>query len=180
MIAGNDRSYFGEGGKSLVNVFRYQRLLKGGSKIGLLSTSRYYKGGGYGNIFGLDGLFQLSKNIRVSFDILKNYNEEPNTNWIDSEDTFNSKTVRLDGEKFNGTGVSLGFLRSTENWTTYLGYKHINPEYRADVGFAVKNDRKWLTFYQSYKKNWDKGFFKGASYGIITDQEITGEYLFSA
>ena len=79
MIAGNDRSYFGEGGKSLINVFRYQRLLKGGSKIGFLSTSRYYKGGGYGNIFGLDGLFQLSKNIRVSFDILKNYNLEPNT-----------------------------------------------------------------------------------------------------
>jgi len=169
LIAGNDRSYFGEGDKSLINVFRYQRLLNGGSKIGFLSTSRYYKGGGYGNIFGLDGLFQLSKNIRVSFDILKNYNLEPNTNWINSEDTFNSKTVKLDGEKFNGTGVSIGFLRSTENWTTYLGYKNINPEYRADVGFAVKNDRKWLTFYQSYKKNWDKGFFKGASYAIKKD-----------
>ena len=169
LIAGNDRSYFGEGGKSLINVFRYQRLLKGGSKIGLLSTSRYYKGGGYGNIFGLDGLFQVSKNIRISFDILKNYNEEPNNNWIDSEDTFNNKTVKLDGEKFNGTGISIGFLRSTENWTTYLGYKHINPKYRADVGFAVKNDRKWLTFYQSYKKNWDKGFFKGTSYAIKKD-----------
>jgi len=169
LIAGNDRSYFGEGGKSLVNVLRFQRLLKGGSKIGLLSTSRYYKGGGYGNVFGLDGLFQLSKNIRISFDILKNYNEEPNVNWIDSEDTFNNKSVKLDGEKFNGTGISVGLLRSTENWTTYLGYKHINPEYRADVGFAVKNDRKWLTFYQSYKKNWDKGFFKGTSYAIKKD-----------
>ena len=169
LIAGNDRSYFGEGGKSLVNVLRFQRLLKGGSKIGLLSTSRYYKGGGYGNVFGLDGLFQLSKNIRISLDILKNFNEEPNVNWIDSEDTFNNKSVKLDGEKFNGTGISVGLLRSTENWTTYLGYKHINPEYRADVGFAVKNDRKWLTFYQSYKKNWDKGFFKGTSYAIKKD-----------
>ena len=169
LIAGNDRSYFGEGGKSLVNVLRFQRLLKGGSKIGLLSTSRYYKGGGYGNVFGLDGLFQLSKNIRISLDILKNFNEEPNVNWIDSEDTFNNKSVKLDGEKFNGTGISVGLLRSTENWTTYLGYKHINPEYRADVGFAIKNDRKWLTFYQSYKKNWDKGFFKGTSYAIKKD-----------
>ena len=50
-----------------------------------------------------------------------------------------------------------------------MGYKNINPEYRADVGFAVKNDRKWLTFYQSYKKNWDKGFFKGTSYAIKKD-----------
>ena len=169
LIAGNDRSYFGEGGKSLVNVFRYQKLLKGGSKIGFLSTSRYYKGGGYGNLFGVDGLFQLSNNLRVSFDILKNFNQEPNRDWIDSDDTFDERTVKLDGEKFNGLGVSVGILRSTEKWSSYIGYKHIDPNYRGDVGFVVKNDRKWLTLLQSYKMFWDLGLFKKASFTVKKD-----------
>ena len=41
----------------------------------------------------------------------------------------------------------IGLSRNTENWRTYLGYKYIDPEYRADVGFAVKNDRKWLKYF---------------------------------
>ena len=103
LIAGRDRSYFGEGKKSFVNVLRYQRLLNNGSKIGFLSTTRHYDGGGYGNLFAIDGLFQLTKNIRLSFDIIKNLNEEPVNNWIDSDDYFNDYSVRLDGKNLMGT-----------------------------------------------------------------------------
>jgi len=169
LIAGRDRSYFGEGKKSFVNVLRYQRLLKNGSKIGLISTSRAYNGGGYGNLFGLDGLIQITNSIRLTFDLLKNYNEEPNNDWIDSDDYFNEYSVRLDGEKFNGNGMFVGLSRNTENWRTYLGYKYIDPEYRADVGFAVKNDRKWFTYYQSYKSFYEKRFLQNLEYSIKYD-----------
>ena len=169
LIAGNDKSYLGEGGKSLINIFRYQHLLGKGSKIGLLSSSRTYSGGGYGNLFGLDGLIQISKNIRFAFDILKNLNLEPRKNWIDSNEFFGENTISLDGEKFNGTGISLGITRKTERWTSYVGYKHIDPNYRTDVGFAVKNDRKWITLLQSHNKFWDNGFIKTASLTIKKD-----------
>ena len=169
LIAGRDRSYFGEGKKSFVNVLRYQRLLNNGSKIGFLSTTRHYDGGGYGNLFAIDGLFQLTKNIRLSFDIIKNLNEEPVNNWIDSDDYFNDYSVRLDGEKFNGNGVFVGLSRTTENWHSYLGYKYIDPKYRADVGFAVKNDRKWLTYFQSYTSYRDEGFLRNISYSLKYD-----------
>ena len=169
LIAGRDRSYFGEGKKSFVNVLRYQRLLKNGSKIGLISTTRAYNGGGYGNLFGLDGLIQITNSIRLTFDLLKNYNEEPKNDWIDSDDYFNEYSVRLDGEKFNGNGLFIGLSRNTENWRTYLGYKYIDPEYRADVGFAVKNDRKWLTYYQSYKSFYEKRFIQNLEYSIKYD-----------
>ncbi|MDG2342642.1 MAG: hypothetical protein P8L24_06245 [Cytophagales bacterium] len=169
LIAGRDRSYFGKGKKSFVNVLRYQRLLKNGSKIGLISTSRAYNGGGYGNLFGLDGLIQITNSIRLTFDLLKNYNEEPKNDWIDSDDYFNEYSVRLDGEKFNGNGLFIGLSRNTENWRTYLGYKYIDPEYRADVGFAVKNDRKWLTYYQSYKSFYEKRFLQNLEYSIKYD-----------
>ena len=169
LIAGNDQSYFGEGGKSLINILRYQHLLGNGSKIGILSSSRVYKDGGYGNLFGVDGLIQLSKNIRFAFDILKNFNLEPNKNWIDSDDYFGERTIKLDGEKFNGSGISLGITRKTERWTTYVGYKHIDPNYRADIGFAVKNDRKWITLLQSHNKFWNNSFIKTASFTVKKD-----------
>ncbi len=169
LIAGRDRSYFGEGKKSFVNVLRYQRLLKNGSKVGLISTTRAYNGGGYGNLFGLDGLIQVTNSIRLTFDLLKNYNEEPKNDWINSDDYFNEYSVRLDGEKFNGNGMFLGLSRNTENWRTYLGYKYIDPEYRADVGFAVKNDRKWLTYYQSYKSFYEKRFVQNVEYSVKYD-----------
>ena len=95
LIAGRDRSYFGEGKKSFVNVLRYQRLLKNGSKIGLISTSRAYDGGGYGNLFGLDGLIQITNSLRLTFDLIKNYNEEPENDWIESEDYFDEIESRV-------------------------------------------------------------------------------------
>ena len=169
LIAGRDRSYFGEGKKSFVNVLRYQRLLNNGSKIGLISTSRAYDGGGYGNLFGIDGLIQITNSIRLTFDLLKNYNEEPENDWIDSDDYFNEYSVSLNGEKFNGNGMFIGLSRNTENWRTYLGYKYIDPEYRADVGFSVKNDRKWFTYYQSYKSFYEKKFLQNLEYSIKYD-----------
>ena len=54
----------------------------------------------------------------------------------------------------------MALTRRTENWTTYIAYKHIDPNYRADVGFAVKNDRKWITLLQSHNKFWNEGFLK--------------------
>ena len=149
-IAGNDRSYLGEGGRSFVNVFRYQRILKSANKIGLFSSSRHYKDGGYGNLIGLDGIFQFKKNWKFSFELFKNFNEEPITDWIDSNDSFDGKTVNLDGEKFRGNAIYAKLLRNTEHWISSIEYKNISPGYRADVGFVVKNDRRWLTLYHGY------------------------------
>ena len=157
-IAGNDRSYFGQGNQSIVNVFRYQRILKNNNKIGLFSSSRYYKNGGYGNLFGLDGLFQFSKIWKFSFEVFKNFNEEPINDWIETDDVFNNKTVNLDGEKFNGDAIYVKLLRNTEHWVSMIEYKNLSPGYRTDVGFVVKNDRRWLTLVQEYKNIINKNF----------------------
>ncbi len=168
-IAGDDRSYFGEGGKSLINVFRFQKMLKNSNKIGLFSSSRYYKDGGYGNLFGLDGIFQFSKKWKLSFELFKNFNEEPINDWIDTEDTFNSKTVKLDGEKFNGDALYFQILRNTEHWLSLIEYKNLSPEYRADVGFVVKNNRRWLTLYHEYRKILDKKNIQSFGFGFKGD-----------
>jgi hypothetical protein len=168
-IAGNDRSYFGQGNQSIVNVFRYQRILKNNNKIGLFSSSRYYKNGGYGNLFGLDGLFQFSKIWKFSFEVFKNFNEEPINDWIETDDVFNNKTVNLDGEKFNGDAIYLKLLRNTEHWVSMIEYKNLSPGYRTDVGFVVKNDRRWLTLVQGYKNIINKKNIQSYGFGFKGD-----------
>ena len=63
----------------------------------------------------------------------------------------------------------MALTRRTENWTTYIAYKHIDPNYRADVGFAVKNDRKWITLLQSHNKFWNEGFLKKMTFLVKKD-----------
>lgn len=151
LIGGEDRSYLGQGGKSYINVLRYQNLLTPNSKVGLLITNRYFEGGGFGNLLGTDGMFLIGKNWRFSYEFFFNVNKEPIADWINTEDVAGGKTVRLDGEDFTGNAFYLQLYRNTEHWKSYLFYRNIAPDYQADVGFVVKNNRRWTTFYHEYQ-----------------------------
>jgi hypothetical protein len=150
-VAGEDRSYLGQGGQSFVNVLRYQRLLNKNSRLGLISTNRYYKNGGYGNLFGTDGWFLFSKNWRLTYELSLNYNEEPLADWIDTEDQLSDRSIALNKERFNGKSIYFQLYRNTQKWKSYLTYKDISPNFQADVGFVVKNNRRWATLYHTYQ-----------------------------
>ena len=169
LIGGEDKSYFGEGGKSYSNAFRHQKIINDGAKYGFFSTNRFYEGGGYGNLFGIDGLFTFNKIWRIQFELIKNYNEEPIADWIDSDDMFSDKTVKLDGEKFNGSANYIRINRQTENWNTYFFYRAISANFRADLGFVPKNNRRWLTFYHGYDKILNKKYLKRFSLSFKGD-----------
>ena len=104
LIGGEDKSYFGDGGISYINTIRHQKIINEGNKFGVYGTSRYFKDGGYGNLIGIDGLFTFNKIWRFQFEINQSFTKEPNNNWIETEDTFLDKTIKLDGEKFKGSG----------------------------------------------------------------------------
>ncbi len=150
-VAGEDRSYLGQGGQSFVNVFRYQRLINKNSRLGLISTNRYYKNGGYGNLFGTDGWFLFSKNWRLTYELSLNFNEEPLADWIDTEDQLSDRSIALNKERFNGKSIYFQLYRNTQKWKSYLTYKDISPNFQADVGFVVKNNRRWATLYHTYQ-----------------------------
>ena len=152
LIGGEDKSYFGEGGISYINTYRHQRVVNQNTKYGFFTTNRFYEGGGSGNLFGIDGLFTFNKIWKIQFEFIKNFNVEPVANWIDSDDTFSNKTVELDGEKFNGHANYLRLIRKTENWESIIFYRDISANYRADLGFVPKNNRRWLTISQGYEK----------------------------
>ena len=150
-IAGEDRSYLGQGDESFVNVLRYQRLINKNSRLGLLTTNRYYKNGGYGNLVGTDGWFLLSDKLRFTYELFLNFNNEPNADWIDSDDNIFGRTVTLDDQTFTGKSLNIQLYRNTEKWMSYLTYRDLSPNFQADVGFVVKNNRKWGTLYHAYQ-----------------------------
>ena len=150
-IAGEDRSYLGQGDESFVNVLRYQRLINKNSRLGLLTTNRYYKNGGYGNLLGTDGWFLLSDKLRFTYELFLNFNKEPNADWIDSDDNIFGRTVTLDDQTFTGKSLNIQLYRNTEKWMSYLTYRDFSPNFQADVGFVVKNNRKWGTLYHAYQ-----------------------------
>jgi len=172
-IAGEDRSYLGQGGQSFVNVFRYQRLVNKNTRLGLVSTNRYYKEGGYGNLFGTDGWFLISKNWRLTYELLTNFNQEPEAHWIETEDQIQGRSVALNKEKYGVSAVYLQLYRNTEHWKSYFFYRDISPEYQANVGFVVKNNRRWGTFFHEYRNFINKKGLQFFSIGTKADLNYT-------
>ena len=177
-IAGEDRSYFGQGGQSFVNVFRYQRLLNKNTRLGLVTTNRYYEEGGYGNLLGTDGWFLISKNWRLTYELLANFNQEPTADWIDSSDTIEGRSVALNKDKFQGSALYVQLYRNTEHWKSYAYFRNITPEYQANVGFVVKNNRRWGTLFHEYQNFINKKGLQFFSIGTKADMSYTfGNYL---
>ena len=173
LIASEDKSYLGEGGQSFVNVFRYQRIINDKTRIGMYTSNRYYKDGGYGNLVGIDGLLILNKKWRLNYELFKNFNQEPNKNWIDSSDKIGDRSIMLDGEQFNGDALYLTFERNTEHWKSYFTYRNISPDYQTDVGFVVKNNRRWATFRHMYQNIVDKKNLRSFELGTKLDVNYT-------
>ncbi|MGB2342661.1 MAG: hypothetical protein ACPH57_08460 [Flavobacteriaceae bacterium] len=178
LVGGEDRSYTGNGGKSFVNVFRYQKLISNKSRIGAILTNRLYEGGGYGHLLGFDGLFLLNKKWRLSFELFKNFNQEPIKDWIDSTESIQGKTITLDGDKLNGDAIYLQLYRNTEHWESYFFYRNISPQYRADVGFVVKNNRRWGTLFHKYQNILNKPGLQSFGFGTKIDVVYTFEDLY--
>lgn len=143
-------SFSGVGAKSFNNVIRYQRFINSNTQLGTVFMNRSYNGGGFGSVFGIDGLFKFSNNWKFEFEFFTNSNKEPIADWIDSNNLFGNYTAKLDGESFSGTGVFAEIRRETENWRSFFQYTSLSKGFRSDLGFIVENDLKEYTLWHSY------------------------------
>ena len=151
-------SFRGIGTNSFNSVFRYQNFLDDKTQLGLISLNRIYEGGGYGNTFGADALFNFSDIWKLSIEGFLNFNKEPVADWIKSDRNFGDYTVNLDGESFNGYSFFGEIRRETETWRSFIQYKVMSDDFRSDIGFITKNDIKqydfWHSFYQYPNNNY--------------------------
>ena len=151
-------SFRGLGTNSFNSVFRYQNFLDDKTQLGFISLNRIYDGGGYGNTFGADALFNFSDIWKFSIEGFLNFNKEPIADWIKSDKNFGDYTVNLDGESFNGYSFFSEIRRETETWRSFIQYKVMSDDFRSDIGFITKNDIKqydfWHSFYQYPNKKY--------------------------
>ena len=150
LVAGENGSYSGEGGKAFSNIFSYQRTFDKGAYIGLLSTNRIFEDGGNGHAVGLNGLLRFKELYTLNFELNTSIIKEPVKDWIDSEDQIRGKTVALDGEKKQGNAFLFSLERNTRNWNTAFYYVHYSPHYETPLGFVTQNSIRNMQLTHNY------------------------------
>jgi len=151
LVAGENESYSGEGGAAWANIFSYQRTFKGGSHIGILTTNRFFHGGGNGQLAGINSQLRFAEKYTMNIEWNISTISEPNRDWIDSSDMQGSKTVALDGENKKGNGLFLSLDRNTKNWNTFFYYSQYSPNFETPIGFVTQNNSRNTEFIQQYQ-----------------------------
>jgi len=175
LLAGENRSYFGEGKAAFSNIFRYQRNYEHGSNLGFLTTNRIFRDGGYGHTLGIDGLLRFKKSYTASFEYNRSIILEPQADWIEENDRIGDFSTTLDGEKLNGNALNVSLIRNTKNWNTGINYQQFSPHYQTPLGFVTQNSIRTLNAYQNYQHFFNKeDFFKQLN--IEIESELTYNY----
>ena len=167
-------SFSGVGGKSFSNIIRYQNFVNSNTRFGVLASNRFYEGDAYGNLFGIDGLFNFSEIWSFEAELFLNSNKEPISDWINSDKTFGASTVKLDGEKINGNAIYAQLRRDTETWRTFIEYSQMSDGFRSDLGFITTNNEKKYTIWHSFHQYPNKDLIK--DYRISLRQDFDYDY----
>ena len=175
LLAGENRSYFGEGKAAFSNIFRYKINYEHGSNLGFLTTNRIFRDGGYGHTLGIDGLLRFKKSYTASFEYNRSIILEPQADWIEENDRIGDFSTTLDGEKLNGNALNVSLSRNTKNWNTGINYQQFSPHYQTPLGFVTQNSIRTLNAYQNYQHFFNKeDFFKQLN--IEIESELTYNY----
>lgn len=175
LLAGENRSYFGEGKAAFSNIFRYQRNYEQGSNVGFLTTNRIFRDGGYGHTIGVDGLLRFKKSYTVSFEYNRSIILEPQADWIEENDRIGDFSTNLDGEQLNGNALNVSLRRNTKNWNSGIDYQQFSPHYQTPLGFVTQNSIRTLNAYQGYQYFFDKEDFL-KQFNIELESELTYNY----
>jgi hypothetical protein len=108
------------------SVLRYRRDFRRDSSIGVIGTHR--DGDGYSStLAGVDGNIRVNKQDFFVFQGLVSETEYPD---------------HVDSETRQGHALYLKYWHATRGWYYEVGYKEIDPEFRADLGFENRVDIK--------------------------------------
>ena len=168
LIGGEDKSVSTNLSKSYSGLFRYQMVSKK-TRFGLLSSNRVYENEGYGTLFGLDGQIDLSSVWRFGFEVFKNYNAEPISDVIDDQAVRYGRSLKLDGEKFEGHSMQINISRISEHFTNFLYYREVSPNHQSDLGIITRNNRRFISCTNRYNKIIDFDFIREFGFAIDSD-----------
>jgi hypothetical protein len=162
---GSDYVIFGDSVRSLVNVLRVKKSLKGESFLGLIMTDReLWKDGRHGSntVFGIDGNFKFLKNWYFIFQGLGYHTKElKDTTLYYNPTKFGEDkqhTLSFDGESFTAFGGYAELYRQTRNWNGGITLSLSPPGTRRDVGFVANNNFRTVTTWHNFNIYPQKSF----------------------
>lgn len=141
LVPGENRDVVGTAGQSYASVVRLTVPRQAGENIGVLSTNRIYDGGGSGHLNALTIRENMGSSWRFNGEYAWSHTVEPDTNWIESDDTFGEFSVATDGEEFSGYAFEQSIRRTKRNWETEAYWNLTSRTFRADMGFVPINNR---------------------------------------
>ena len=173
LIGGENSSEFGEGGRNVSNIFRYQRSFRQGSHIGFLTTNRLLKGGGFDHMVGVTAQLRFLEKYTGAFEWNNSFTQEPTNDWVDSQDRNNGRSLALDGEYLNGNALNFELSRNTQNWNSEISYQQRSPFYRSPLGFSPRTALRNIGAKHSYQHFFKEQFVRTMNW------EVEGELLYN-
>lgn len=147
--------------KSVSNILRIKRDLKGESYVGFIATDREIDEA-YNRVYGFDANLRFLKYYNILGQILGYSTRELNDSalYYDPK-TFGKKnyTGSFDGEKFSAVGGFIELNRNARHWNFNLHYANTPPEARRDNGFLSENNFRRVQFWQGYTMKPNSKFF---------------------
>ena len=141
LVPGENRDVVGTAGQSFASVVRFSLPRKEGENLGVLSTNRIYNEGGSGHLNAITLRENIGESWRFNGEYAWSHTVEPDTNWVESNETFGDFTVATDGEEFSGFAFSQSVRRTKTNWETEAYWNLTSQTFRADMGFVPINNR---------------------------------------
>ena len=147
-----ETSRFISAGKTFVNNFRVKQAILEDGFLGATVTDRRYDMGGSNSVISLDGSVRFFENHRFEAQYALSVTKEAvDSSSIKSFGTSqfgrNQHTIALDGEKFNGDGLTMGYSYTSRHYNAEIYGSQLSPEFRADNGFIFKNDNKQINLW---------------------------------
>ena len=154
LVPMEERSFVGQGGKSISNVGRLRQTFLQNSWVGaILSDRRFESGSGSNTAGGVDGVFRFLDNYRLEYQLIASHTREPDDTSLTSGIngvTFDRgrHTADYDGESFAGFAQYTSLERSARFWNFDFDYWSSSPTFRADNGFESRNDFRRASMWQ--------------------------------
>jgi hypothetical protein len=171
-----ERSYTLALESSTVNILRARRTFGQDSYVGVIVTDRrtdsdrrvdtlydeiddtlYERridtvdySSGSGTTYGIDSRLRLNQNLSLQLMGVGSHTREVRGDGLIRTDTtfdYDSRTVALDGESFNGHALTANVNWGSRYWDWTLSYQELSPTFRADNGWVTANDRRQLNYW---------------------------------
>lgn len=154
ILPGAERSFIGQGTKSISNIVRARQTFLEDSYVGFTLTDRRFEkdDGANNTVVGIDGRLRIVQNLQLEAQGMISRTDEPNAPEVTedlNDETFNegTHTYGFDDESYTGAAAYVSLERNGRTWSADLDYWEYDGNFRTDNGFTTQNNYRQGSFW---------------------------------